>query len=232
MLYILSFRRNHLIDQKEGIERDAIKLMQELQDSIIENEDLTVIGAEAFKDKNKITSGDDNLRDDKIPTKPASPKKCEDSNSGDENVISQHETTGSASKDSPEPNLFTSIDTTFSNNFMTWLGGFFNSNSAEDESRSTISTIFSREDEQNYQTLLASAESWRRRNGREAERGVDLRTGRSGHLGANGHYASNHGYHDVGSFKISTHSGLTPNRRLRKQGTRQQHGSDRLYSDY
>lgn len=210
MLYILSFRRSHLIDQKESIEKDAIQLMHELQETIIEHEDLTVIGAEAFASSKIIPQKDQ--RDDKMLVDSNSIETPRiDSNSGDENVMmSERPTTAQSTAASTVVTTGASSDSHQSNSFATWFSGFF---------RDTENFLYS-DDEQHYQNMLASAESWRRRNGRQAERGVvDFRTGRSGHLGALGHHAQNHGSHGVGTFKISTHSGLTPNRRLMKKNS-------------
>ena len=217
MLYILSFRRSHLIDQKGSIERDAIQLMQELQETIIKHDDLTVIGAEAFKSGKIIPQKDQ--RDDSLLVDSNSDENPRvDSNSGDENMMMSERPTTSQSKSTTASTLLTtcpSNDSHKSNSFATWFSGFFNNHSGM-ESRDPEDFLKS-DDEEHYQNMLASAESWRIRNGRQAERGVDFRTGRSGHLGVHGHHAQYHGSHGVGTFKISTHSGLTPNKRSMKK---------------
>jgi len=48
MIHSLSLCRNKLLEAKVGAERDAIALLKELQTTLIQEQDVTVIGAEAF----------------------------------------------------------------------------------------------------------------------------------------------------------------------------------------
>ncbi len=224
MLYILSFRRNHLIDQKSGIEKDAIKLMQELQETIVANEDLTVIGAEAFSNNDIILHNQQEKEpreDGMLLNSTSVENRVADSTSSDNNKIMREQETASTAPSTTVSSSSTFLDSNAGSQFASCLGGLFQYQlgTEQDDSRDPEnSSSFNSTDEEDYQNLLASAESWRRRNGRQAERGgdVDLRTGRSGHLGALGYCASNHGHRNIGSFRISTHSGLTPNRRTRR----------------
>ena len=57
MIYSLSHCRNKLLEAKVGAESDAIALLKELQSTLIQEQDVTVIGAEAFA-KEKRDEGD------------------------------------------------------------------------------------------------------------------------------------------------------------------------------
>lgn len=57
--------------------------------------------------------------------------------------------------------------------------------------------------------LLAGAREWRRKNDKNAARGINFRTGMSGHMGAHSTYTHPHDYLYETSRKMSSHSGLT-----------------------
>ena len=59
MIYSLSYGHNKLLEVKTSAERDAISLLKELQTTLLKEDDLTVIGAEAFAEEKKDEDRDD-----------------------------------------------------------------------------------------------------------------------------------------------------------------------------
>ena len=181
MLYALSYKRKKVIDEKSRIEKHAITLMHELQSAMRSLQDLTVIGAEAFSSRDLVDDKDLDTRDDEL-------------------LLSSEDTRDDNESSSTSSNDKSRNSTASSGLFSDWLP-FRLSPSRESNIESHDPTRVSR-------AMLASAESWRRRNGREAATGVNFRTGLSSHKSALGY-----GQQEYGLPKMSSHTGLTPNRR-------------------
>lgn len=207
ILYNLSFRRNDLVEQKAVIEKDALHLMHELQHTMHVEEDLTVIGAEAFSSEDIIPEAE--IREDQLLIDSTSNDQLPLHSSNDEHVAPRRN--GAQSNDG-------------------FIGGWFRGFYPSSQKGETRQETDRRRDMLTNNTkvssaMLASAESWRRRNGREAATKVDFRTGLSGHLGALGHHAHVRHQVETGLPKMSCHGGLTVRRGVGKVSSRDSTGS-------
>ncbi len=206
---MLSFRRNDLVEQKASIEKDALHLMHELQHTMHVEEDLTVIGAEAFSSEDIIPVPEAEIREDQLLTDSTSNDQLPLRSSNEEYVA-------------PRTSVAQSND-----GFMGgWFRGFYPSSQKRetrqepDRCRDMVTN-----NTKVSSAMLASAESWRRRNGREAATKVDFRTGLSGHLGALGHHANVRNQVETGLPKMSCHGGLTVRRGVGRVSSRDSTGS-------
>ena len=179
--------------------------MQQLQDVLINNEDLTVIGAEAFDNETTVVEDEEEARDDQRPNYKDNVKKDGNDDKKDD------------TPNLKKPGSTQSTSAVKAKNNSSWLNGFFrtfytsnnhNNCGNEDTSSRRIGQM----------SLTAGAQAWRERNGREAVCGVDFRTGLSGHLSLQSHHAHPHLFLErPGIDKISSHSGLTVPKILRRK---------------
>lgn len=211
--------------EQTRLEKMALVALREFQAALVRYEDLTVISAEAFDSpifKDEPVQG--KLGDNKsipYPTlQPVDMNRTEVVSVPTEVVLppSSNKPIGQAS--SAQTNIINSTSNTDSNGLLSvarrllsdysWTST--NSSSQTEAQTTSVSMAHAQISPEASRALLAGAESWRRRNGREAARGIDFRTGMSGHLGIQGHHAHPHDYvnNDHNSFpKMSMHSGLT-----------------------
>jgi len=215
MIYALSMHRNELIEKKSRTEKDAVKLMHELQYSLMTHDDLTVIGAEAFPPTsprafaekadeipNDTRNDVDEIRNN-VHTKRSEVPKSSNKPIATTIPISRSEDNVSKPRVIPKRSKQTSTP----GQFVDWVRGFYSSDSADNDDRPTDL----QHDSEVSHAMRRSAESWRKRNGREASQGIDFRTGMSGHLGVQGHHG--HKYHSKFTMpKMSGHLGLTSSR--------------------
>lgn len=207
MLYTLSFQRNHLLEHKIQIEKDAVTLMQQLQNTLAADEDLTVIGAEAFTSEEIIPE----VRDDQLHESAASlNERIEDVRPSSSNsqqslkkIIPPTTTTASCAS---SPSMY--VEMMDPRHLVQWFRSLYSGENTETTQFETGADVSS--------AMLASAASWRKRNGREASRGIDFRTGMSGHHAVQSTYSHYHSKGESGLPKMSCHSGLTPSRTRRK----------------
>lgn len=192
ILYMLSYKRRVILEEKSTIEKDAINIMTELQHVMASEKDLTVIGAEAFLCENIIPE-EREQRDDQT---------FRDSNTINKLVPNDNETRDRGNDRNNLENMFHSLP-----------GVGRGSESRHESSTSRRSSL---ENTEVSHAMLASAELWRKRNGRHDANDVDFRTGLSGHVGL-GH-PHKHTHQQTVEFalpKMSCHGGLTPNKRGR-----------------
>jgi len=183
MLYFLSHRRNKIIEQKAQIEKDAVNLMHELKETMNKVEDLTVIGAEAF----------DNAPSDELKLDKYSVSGTESR----DDILEIDKTDDDSMRDGNGDSLSCSVNS-----------GKESIVRRNPPTRSYHETVHIT---RVSSAMRESAQSWRRRHGREAN--IHFRTGLSGHLGALGHHAHDlHHQVNVGLPKMSCHGGLTSGR--------------------
>jgi hypothetical protein len=209
MLYILSYQRNHLLNSKTKIEKDALSLMHELQETLNGGQDLTVIGSEAFSSRDIMPEPE--LRDDKLLYNSASSENQniygdgENSSSEDSGLTKPSRTKTPVRKSEPQHNQL--ID---------WFRSFYSSESNDEQRQRQQRDETDSRSMEVSRAMVESASAWRERNG-EHESDTIFRTGLSNHLGANGyqgnHTTSSQHYGPSSLPKMSAHGGLTPNRR-------------------
>lgn len=224
----LSRSRNRLIEAKNGIEQDSFSLMSRLRETLEIDEDLTVIAAEAFNfTRSKSTDEKNDGRDD-TSSKLTSGSESTSSSMFPAGLIRQGESDGAIEVVLP------SEQSNFLENALSSIRHIDPSMQSE-ECRDDTNIDY--DTEQRIQSspsgnsycpnaVLAGAQEWRRRNGREESRRaiIDFRTGKSCHNGV----SRTHLHHLRGSTenlynpptyssidhpKMSSHSGLTSNRR-------------------
>jgi len=223
----LSLQRNRIKSEQTRLERIALVALREFQISLVRDEDLTVISSEAFDSplfKNETVSpGSEKtllnttlqpVEVNRIPTINNSTEAAPSTQNKSMEQASSIAECKNSTKGSTQTDYLTNGLVSAARRLLTDYG--WNSVSSrsqtEPQSSSAVSMAHTPISPAASRALLAGAESWRRRNGREAARGIDFRTGMSGHLGIQGHHAHPHDYvtSDHNSFpKMSLHSGLT-----------------------
>lgn len=228
----LSRSRNRLIEAKNGIEQDAFSLMSRLRETLEVDEDLTVIAAEAFNITRTNSSQDEKNEDRDNSEKSSSTTDMISSTIVPAGLIRQGESDGAIEV------VLTSEQSKFLESALSSIRHIDPSIQTEecrdDDDNShddnPLHRIQSAPSGNTYcpNAVLAGAQEWRRRNGREESRRViiDFRTGKSCHNGV----SRTHLHHLRGSTenlyhqptyssldlpKMSSHSGLSSNSRRR-----------------
>ncbi len=234
MINGLSNCRGKLLEAISTTERDAINLMSKLHVSLTEEEDMTVIGAEAFESDddeppeeredlsasfslNEIGVMSDDI-DEYEPIKPERPMSPDQR---------QEDTSGSMSYlDFFLCNITSYISGSSLGLNESSIGG---SGGQEDErrddnQRSPNISHMNMEGRRSQSQLARAAQNWRLRNGKES---YQFRTGRSGHHGVLSYTAHGHDQQSNSATlpRVSDHCGLTPKPRVKK------HSTDSYFSD-
>lgn len=224
----LSNCRNKLIEAKTTAEADAIGLMGKLQAALLSEEDMTVIGAEAFEAEESA-----DVRDDDLSAEFSLSKLENLSGEGEEFELSTHqlymerEAAEKRKRDINNSNhsTFSFLDFVLCNPMSSLLGGETSSCTDTHEQRDDLRSTHERtlaqmnmDARRSQRQLARAAQEWRNRNGVGAS---SLRTGRSGHQGLLSYHAHEHGHQNVGTLpKVSDHCGLTPRKqRVKKRST-------------
>lgn len=245
MICDLSICRNRLIEAKISTEKDAIALLSRLQTTLLQEEDVTVIGAEAFQSERE-ESPPDELRETFSDSFSLNQGKSNDETDlffGSyeneieitENIVNtlalpRTQAAGKTRSDRESDPLSFLEYILSCDNISKYVTGSRNEETCDDQRQPNgtfgrnVNTAGSQGE------LVGAAQEWRRRNGKEASQYafVDNRTGRSGHHGILSHSAHIHHSHstqDNGSQsqytlpRYSDHSGLTPRRLKRRSFT-------------
>jgi hypothetical protein len=213
-MYSLSRSRDQLIQAKNDVEHDAISLMNRLRKSLEVDEDLTVIAAEAFHSKEQRDGNESNPSPSNSPLSDS----CVD-------YIRQGE------PDGPIEVILPSNRSNFLENALSSIR-HIDTNIQSTETRDD-DTMNPRQSTTLYSpnAVLAGAQEWRRRNGRQESRRViiDFRTGKSCHNGVSkshiGHMRgssdglNNTPYHTQDHPKMSSHCALTSSRKRTSMNT-------------
>jgi flagellar hook-associated protein FlgK len=213
-MYTLSRSRDRLIQAQNDVENDALSLMNRLRKSLEVDEDVTVVAAEAFR-SNERRDGDESSR---TQSNPSSNESCVD-------LIRQGD------PDGPIEVVLPSNQSNFLQKALSSIR-HIDSNAQKIETRDD-DTSSPRQTTRLYSpnAVLAGAQEWRRRNGRQESRRViiDFRTGKSCHNGVSkshiGHMRSSsdafhHSTHNIQDHpKMSSHCALTSSRRRTSMNT-------------
>ena len=234
LLRSLTLRRKELRIQQRKTDSQLVSMMQDLQASLLNDEDLTVIGADTFsevdlkvrfnnfkEDDRKVAAADsdsDNSiterkgslifkRADSPPSiVPQSSFGCfPEGMFGDFGVL----TRSSRQEGSSQANAVSGVMRALS---------FGDDRSASDAQQASNRVLHQASSHPSPRAMSAGAQAWRERNNRPASRGIDFRTGMSGHmalLSAQAH-RDPHSYLRTNTSmlgKMSSHTGLTLTRK-------------------
>ena len=215
MLRALSTKRQELRQEKSKVDKHFVNLMNDLQTSLLNDEDLTVIGAETF-------SREDN--EELIQQATEGDRQRQHQQQGSQYHQGQHhpdvELTNSIEVNQPDldglfkPHLLERADSPpilphiglgcFSNEVLDPLfSGAASSRtisavrqtlsfSDENQANNVEQNIYSAVSHPSPTTISAGARAWRERNGRSPSRGIDFRTGLSGHMALLSSHANAH----------------------------------------
>jgi hypothetical protein len=237
MLRTLAIRRRALQKEQRELDSQFVTLMRDLQNSLMEDEDLTVIGADTFKDVGKEAvhlsfeekplahseREDHDLlmkahRLDRQPTPPV----AQQAGLGCFTVPDVFDAFGElGTRRSPlhisvpprrDHEMLASIMGACSygdeNSIIDHTGFSFGDDTSVDRNR------YGRQPQPHPspRSLSAGAKAWRESNGREPSRGIDFRTGLSGHMALTSAHAHTHedlrAHSTRSKMSMSTHSGL------------------------
>lgn len=208
MILSRSLRRNELRQEQARVERDALSIMNDMQQTLTKEDDLTVIAAEAFT---------------LVPT--PKQRECRD----DQDHIQLLNSSSTKSEGSSTKSASYVVRDEFREEYVggglcfgKGLLSIFNCNSGESTRK-----VFPSNPKIGQDDMVAGAERWRLQNGKEAVTGttvVDFRTGISGHHAMQSHEVHSHPHNfldkekaspSLGLPKMSQHSGLTVTRRFK-----------------
>ena len=235
MISSLSLCRNKLLEAKVDAERDAIALLKELQTTLIQEEDVTVIGAEAFAQDQQ-----DDGQDRGGASSDSGEGTPGDDDNDDYSITAHqiyHSRSGSILQPRIRPRISSSIPADPSLSFLNCdvfagLQSIVSGDAVQDSmptndacddggvaraNSSTALTMYSSDE------MVQAAQVWRKRNGKEASEytHIDFRTGLSGHTGVRSsqvhdHQQPKHSKQRGRKLRMSAHGGLTP-RPLRRK---------------
>lgn len=235
MLRNLSQRRKELRLEQSRIDNQFIRLMNDLQLSLQNEEDLTVIAADAFSEPPREAQAEPYVE------LVATEKKEDDTASA---AASEHRNEYNDPELIKPARLPQPLTTTTSNyarpSLMCFAGDVFAGYSSEAREPSgggggqhtssaptspalsidALASLFPSASHPSPSALRAGAQAWRERHGRQANEGIDFRTGLSGHMALLSSHANAHEYLEpVSSYssasgtynfpKMSSHTGLT-----------------------
>lgn len=213
-MYSLSRSRDRLIQAQNNVEDDALSLMNRLRKSLEVDEDLTVIAADAFSSKERRDSRE------------SSRSQCDSpSNESSADLIRQGD---------PDGPIEVILPSNRSNFFESALSTIRHIDTNDPTTETRDDNSFSPSQETRLYSpnaVLAGAQEWRRRNGRQESRRViiDFRTGKSCHNGVSKSHinhmrASSDSSHNS-TFstqehpKMSSHCALTSSRKRTSMNT-------------
>ncbi len=221
MLHGLSLRRNKIRREQDKIENEVVGLMNAFQNSLINDDDITVIDSSSFKNDSPLTS---RKKKNTSPKSSASTKSTSKvSSPPKEQIITTRTTTVPADGGSPGSHSYSASPT---NIYATPRY-----NNENDENLSPRSNISQRSSSSVSNSpiinpnMVEGAREWRRKNLKHAARGIDFRTGMSGHHavhsgGSHPHeFLGRQSHNNRGLLKMSSHTGLTMINRSKKRVT-------------
>lgn len=231
MLRNLSQRRKELRVEQSKIDSQFIRLLSDLQLSLQNEEDLTVIAADAFAEPKEAVDASIELmihekkEDDPPPAASAVARSPpEQRNDYDVGLV----------KPTRLPDQISSAVQPTRSSFVCFAGEVFSGYASDfpftqpttpsspatpNSGVEALSALFPTTSHPSPSALRAGAQAWRERHGREANEGIDFRTGMSGHMALLSSHAHPHEYLEPASSyssttgynlpKMSSHTGLT-----------------------
>ena len=234
LLRSLSLQRKELRTQQRKVDSQFVAMMQDLQASLLNDEDLTVIGADTFSEVDlKVRFNDFKEEEDD--------RKIAANNSDSENSIADMVKIPYYQRADSPPGIVPqssfgcfpegmfgdfagmtspSRETSSANRSSQVISGmmralsFTDDNSTSDAVNMSNRVLTQASSHPSPRAMSAGARAWRERNNRPASRGIDFRTGMSGHmalLSAQAH-PDPHSYLRTNTSmlgKMSAHTGLT-----------------------
>ncbi|GFH44060.1 hypothetical protein CTEN210_00534 [Chaetoceros tenuissimus] len=186
MIYTLSSARNKLMEAKRTTEYYATSLLKELQSTLVQEQDVTVIGAEAFHKNDRIIdndAGNSNHHGNRLARFLDNGYASTEEDRRDSSNVCEERDDGGSQRRDPSSSTFV----------------VHNGN---------------RKVQYFPEAMAEAAQKWRERNGTEASEftQIDFKTGMSGHHGLESNYANRHFYASRGrnALRMSAHSALTP----------------------
>lgn len=206
MLRCLSDRRKELRIEQSKVDNQFIRYMNDLQHSLQNDEDLTVILADTF-------SPPAELQECATPVKTDSNKNEKDEEWDDHSLVIK--------LTPPERSTTPPLQGSRVSRFSCFSGGVFDDDdTGQNEGRvrsPDAATLFSSSTHPSPRAMRAGAQAWRERQGRPHDKdlGIDFRTGMSGHTALLSSHTNSHKYLEP-SFRaysktrmtMSSHSGL------------------------
>lgn len=212
--------------EQSKVDNQFIRLMNDLQLSLQQDEDLTVILADAFADGDEHRARDEaeKKEDDAAASIPARPRAEERNDTVDIQKPNRLEQKLKAPETVSRPNFVCFAGDVFS-------GYSLDSSEREEQRRTTAGTasptgslegassLFPSASHPSPSALRAGARAWREQHGQAPRDGIDFRTGMSGHMALLSSHAHPHEYLEEPSYsassapvhfpKMSSHTGLT-----------------------
>jgi hypothetical protein len=228
LLRSITLRRKELREEQRKLDSLFITLMGDLQTSLLNDEDLTVIGADTFADVDPSLSEEVDAPveplvleepDDSYPSKPhrlegtAAPSPIV-AQSSSLNCFPQSifENLGSCGTPIPRSQRSNQQAPAEVRMIADMVGAFsFSDENSISETNNTSVRLLHQGPHPSPRAMSAGARAWRERNNRPASRGIDFRTGMSGHmalLSTQAHKKHPHDYLPTVA-KMSAHTGLT-----------------------
>jgi hypothetical protein len=235
LLRSLSLQRKELRTQQRKVDSQFVAMMQDLQASLLNDEDLTVIGADTFSDVD-LKVRFNNFKEEDDDDRKLSPNNSDSENSiADMVKIPYYQRADSPPGIVPQSSfgcfpegMFGDFGGTSSNSRenasanrssqvisgMMRALSFNDDNSTSDAVNMSNRVLNQASSHPSPRAMSAGARAWRERNNRPASRGIDFRTGMSGHmalLSAQAH-PDPHSYLRMNTSmlgKMSAHTGLT-----------------------
>lgn len=251
ILRSLTLRRKELRNEQRKVDSQFVTMMHDLQTSLLDDEDLTVIGADTFAQVDtKVRFEDSKIDYDREKKDPKLPAYRDDSDSKSMVALKTHRYEressppsivpqssfgcfpegmfgdyGGGSSGSLNENQATSLGST---PIIAGMAGMMRAMSFSDDNSVTEANnrvLSQTSSHPSPRAMSTGARAWRERNNRPASRGIDFRTGMSGHMALlsthahastyNAHSAP-HGYLRTNTSmlgRMSAHTGLTSSKK-------------------
>lgn len=213
MLRALSLRRKDLRREQSKVDTRFVALMSELQNSLFNDEDLTVIPADTFAPYDAALLTPATPPASAVASAEIRPRNSEEE---DDNSITLQKPIVFHRVETPE--ILPSFSGCFSD---TMFDSVYSAGGGREALPPLDTNALTGEPPSgplSRGVLSQGARAWRERNSRQESRTVDFRTGMSGHLGPTSHHHP-HAYlnpnRSHGAWRMSSHSGLTTSRRRR-----------------
>ena len=220
MLHGLSLRRNKIRREQDKIENEVVGLMNAFQKTLIKDDDITVIDSSSFQNDSPLTSRKKKSSSSKTSATTTSKvvpekKPITSTPTSTTKTAAVEGSPVSRSYSASPTNLFASP-------------GYNNENEENLSPRSNISQRSSSSTSNSpiiNPNMVEGAREWRRKNLKHAARGIDFRTGMSGHHavhsgGSHPHeFLGRQSHSNRGLLKMSSHTGLTVINRTKRRVT-------------
>lgn len=199
ILHNIALQRSKLKREQDQLGNESVKLMNMFQNHLMNDDDITVIDASSFSSFSIPI-----LKENEPNTLKTSEQSTTFAKAKSAPILKSESPPRQARSDSNDSRGYNILNISPSSIFSR----FSSENTENDENRSP-DTVQQTPSPVINPTLLAGAREWRRKNDKNAARGINFRTGMSGHMGVHSTYTHPHDYLYDNFRKMSAHSGLT-----------------------